>query len=158
LEALEKEEEIREAAGMYNVPKIELDETMQEICRLAKRIRDKKAIIKDEARVNKSCTKAKLPRTSSAKQRDRSVSKLRSQMSELGVEASERENVKLISMQMNVYLLFDVVRLTLNKPASAEGPPLRAQSLSRGCESTLRAEQEACRRLPEMKWVSKILR
>jgi len=94
LEALEREEDIREAAGMYAVPKIELDDTMQEICRLAKQIRDKKAILKDEARVNKSSTKSKLPRTAAAKDRNRSVSRLRNQMSEVGVEPSENENVR----------------------------------------------------------------
>jgi nucleolar GTP-binding protein len=90
---LEKEEDIREAAGMYNIPKMELSDTMQEISRLAKQIRDKKAILLDEARVNKSSTKAKLPRTAAAKDRSRSVSILRKKMSEVGVEASESENV-----------------------------------------------------------------
>ncbi|XP_059475500.1 nucleolar GTP-binding protein 1 [Neocloeon triangulifer] len=92
LEALEKEEDLREAAGMYTVPKIELDDTMQEICRLAKQIRDKKAIMRDEARIIKSSTKPKLPRTAAAKDRDRSVSRLRTQMNDLGVEPSESEN------------------------------------------------------------------
>lgn len=78
---------------MYNIPKMELNETMQEICRLAKQIRDKKAILLDEARVNKSSTKSKLPRTAVAKDRGRSVSILRRKMSEVGVEASESENV-----------------------------------------------------------------
>jgi nucleolar GTP-binding protein len=95
LELLEKEEDIREAAGMYNIPNMELSETMQEISRLAKQIRDKKAILLDEARVNKSSTKAKLPRTAAAKDRGRSVSILRKKMSEVGVDASESENVNL---------------------------------------------------------------
>ncbi|XP_065332678.1 nucleolar GTP-binding protein 1 [Cloeon dipterum] len=92
LETLEKDEELREAAGMYVIPKMELDETMMEISKLAKKIREKKAILQDEARVNKSSTKAKLPRTAAAKDRNRSVSRLRSQMNEVGVEPSESEN------------------------------------------------------------------
>lgn len=36
---LEKDEELREAGGMYAVPKIELDETMKEIRDLARQIR-----------------------------------------------------------------------------------------------------------------------
>lgn len=39
LSELEKEEEVREAGGLYAVPKIELDETMREIRQLAVQIR-----------------------------------------------------------------------------------------------------------------------
>ncbi|XP_023311107.1 nucleolar GTP-binding protein 1 [Anoplophora glabripennis] len=92
LEELEKEEEIREETGMYAVPKIELDETMQEIKKLALQIRHKKAIIKDEARINKQSRKPVLPRTSGAKVRGRSVSKLREDMSKLGVDMSGTED------------------------------------------------------------------
>lgn len=67
LAELEKEEDIREETGMYVVPKIELDETMREIKALALQIRHKKAILKDEARVNKQSRKPKIPRTSGAK-------------------------------------------------------------------------------------------
>lgn len=69
LEELEKEEELREETGMYVVPKIELDETMQEIKKLALQIRHKKAIIKDEARINKQSRKPVIPRTAGAKVR-----------------------------------------------------------------------------------------
>nr|CAI5851567.1 unnamed protein product [Callosobruchus analis] len=92
LAELEKEEEIREETGMYVVPKIELDDTMMEIKKLAKQIRDKKAIIKDEARINKQCRKPVMPRTSGMKARDRSVSKLREDMENLGVDMSQTEN------------------------------------------------------------------
>ncbi|KAF2904018.1 hypothetical protein ILUMI_02155 [Ignelater luminosus] len=89
---LEKEEEMREEAGMYVVPKIELDETMREIKALALKIREKKFLIKDEARINKQSTKPSLPRTAGAKVRDRSVSRLRNEMEQLGVDMSETEN------------------------------------------------------------------
>ncbi|KAJ8935131.1 hypothetical protein NQ318_015786 [Aromia moschata] len=92
LEELEKEEEIREQTGMYVVPKIELDETMEEIKKLALQIRHKKAIIKDEARINKQSRKPVMPRTSGAKVRGRSVSRLREDMSKLGVNMSDTEN------------------------------------------------------------------
>lgn len=88
LEALEREEEIREETGMYVVPKIEFTETMREIKALALQIRHKKAIIKDEARVNKQSRKPVMPRTAGAKVRDRSVSKLRADMEQLGVDMS----------------------------------------------------------------------
>ncbi|CAG9860091.1 unnamed protein product [Phyllotreta striolata] len=91
LEELEKDEELREETGMYVVPKIELDETMQEIKRLAEQIRHKKAIIRDEARINKQSRKPVMPRTAGAKVRDRSVSKLRDSMADLGVDLSDNE-------------------------------------------------------------------
>ncbi|KAL4710363.1 hypothetical protein ACJJTC_003760 [Scirpophaga incertulas] len=81
---LEKEEELREAAGMYAVPKIELDQTMKEIKELAIQIRNKKAILKDESRLTKQSTKPVLPRTSRAHTRQRSVSRLRGEMENLG--------------------------------------------------------------------------
>ncbi|XP_018331683.1 nucleolar GTP-binding protein 1 [Agrilus planipennis] len=89
---LEKEEEIREDTGMYAVPKIELDDTLREIKQLALQIRHKKAIMKDEARVNKQCKKPVMPRTTTARVRDRSVSKLRKDMEGLGVDMSGTEN------------------------------------------------------------------
>lgn len=67
LAELEKEEEIREESGMYVIPKIEYDETMLEIKRLAKQIREKKAILKDEARVNKQSKRPAMPRTTTPK-------------------------------------------------------------------------------------------
>lgn len=69
LAELEKEEELREETGMYVVPKIELDETMMEIKKLALQIRHKKAIIKDEARINKQSRKPVMPRTAGFKVR-----------------------------------------------------------------------------------------
>ncbi|XP_022119030.1 nucleolar GTP-binding protein 1 [Pieris rapae] len=89
LAELEKEEELREAGGMYAVPKIELDETMKEIRDLARQIRNKKAILKDESRLVKQSTKPVMPRTSRARDRDRSTNKLRQQMEGLGVDMSE---------------------------------------------------------------------
>lgn len=91
LEELEKEEEIREETGMYVTPKIELDDTMREIKKLALQIRHKKAIIKDEARINKQSRKPVMPRTAGAKVRDRSVSKLRKDMANLGVDLPDTE-------------------------------------------------------------------
>lgn len=74
---------------MYVTPRIELDQTMLEIKKLAQMIRNKKAIMREETRVNKQNKKPAMPRTTTAKVRDRSVSKLRSQMEELGVDMSD---------------------------------------------------------------------
>ncbi|XP_030752261.1 nucleolar GTP-binding protein 1 [Sitophilus oryzae] len=102
LEELEKEEEIREQTGMYVIPKIELDETMQEIKKLALQIRHKKAILKDEARINKQSRKPVIPRTSGAKVKERSVSKLRKSMENLGVNMSSTKEFNFTKTKQRV--------------------------------------------------------
>lgn len=82
---------MREEAGMYTLPKQEVDETMKEIRELAQKIRDKKVIMKHEARITKNSTKPVIPRTSTAKVRERSVSRLQKQMSQLGVDVEGEE-------------------------------------------------------------------
>ncbi|KAG8236238.1 hypothetical protein J437_LFUL010991 [Ladona fulva] len=89
MEKLEEEEGLKMAAGVYDPPDMKEDISLQEIRALAKEIRDKKAIAKQEARIRKASTKPKLPRTSAAVERGRSVTRLRQQMSELGVDMSE---------------------------------------------------------------------
>uniref|UniRef100_A0A4D5R9X4 Nucleolar GTP-binding protein 1 n=1 Tax=Scolopendra viridis TaxID=118503 RepID=A0A4D5R9X4_SCOVI len=86
LEQLEKEEELRERAGLYDNDESEEDEEMKEIRRLAKQIREKKKIMQIESRLKKASTKPKLPRT--ARSRERSSSGLRKNMEDLGVDMS----------------------------------------------------------------------
>jgi nucleolar GTP-binding protein len=81
--ALLMEEQMREKAGFYDDEESEEDENMKFIRETAKKIRVKKKLLANEARVKKSSTKAKMPRT--GKLRDRSVSRLRAEMAELGV-------------------------------------------------------------------------
>lgn len=92
---LEREEHLREETGMYDYKVPELSETMREIRQLAKQIRDKKIIMKDEARIMKASTKPVMPRTAAAKVRDRSVAKLKGQMEDLGVDMEDTENVNV---------------------------------------------------------------
>ncbi|XP_029155792.1 nucleolar GTP-binding protein 1 [Nylanderia fulva] len=92
LNQLEREEHLREEAGMYDYKVPELSETMREIKQLAKQIREKKIIMKDEARIMKASTKPVMPRTAAAKVRDRSVAKLKGQMEDLGVDMEDIEN------------------------------------------------------------------
>lgn len=92
LEELELEEEGREAAGMYLRPKIEYDSTMKEIKELALKIRHKKALLKDESRVNKQCTKPTMPRTAAAKIRGRTTKNLRKEMENVGLDMSGTED------------------------------------------------------------------
>ncbi|KAJ9585229.1 hypothetical protein L9F63_002992, partial [Diploptera punctata] len=92
LAELEAEEALREEAGMYVVPKIELTETMKEIRDLALQIRHKKIIMGQERDIFKNSTKPVIPRTFPAKVRGRSTSRLRSDMEDLGVDMADTEN------------------------------------------------------------------
>lgn len=92
---MEREEQLREEAGMYDYKVPELTDTMREIQQLAKQIREKKAIMKDEARILKASTKPVMPRTAASKVRDRSVCKLKEEMEELGVDMEDTENVNI---------------------------------------------------------------
>lgn len=92
LNELEKEEQLREEAGMYEFKVPELSETMRDIVQMAKQIREKKAIMKDEARLQKASTKPVMPRNTAPRVRDRSVSRLRAEMEELGVDMEDTEN------------------------------------------------------------------
>lgn len=78
---------------MYDYKVAELSETMRDIVQMAKQIREKKAIMKDEARIQKASTKPVMPRTAAVKLRDRSVSKLKEQMEDLGIDMEDNENV-----------------------------------------------------------------
>ncbi|XP_045508258.1 nucleolar GTP-binding protein 1 [Colias croceus] len=94
---LEREEELREAGGMYAVPKIELDQSMKEIRELAIQIRNKKAVLKDESRLVKQSTKPVMPRTSRARDRDRSTTRLRTEMEKLGVDMSDSKSAHFVT-------------------------------------------------------------
>ncbi|CAB0000691.1 unnamed protein product [Nesidiocoris tenuis] len=97
LEELEKEENIRDEAGYYATPKIELDSTIEDIKKLAAQIRERKEIMKQESRIA-ATTKPKLPRTSTASARERSVSRLKSEMARIGVDIDEK--AKDVSIQL----------------------------------------------------------
>lgn len=109
LNALEQEEDMRIEAGIYDYKVPELTETMKEIQDLAKQIREKKIILKDESRVNKQSTKPVMPRTAVARGRDRSVSRLRNEMEDLGVDMEDTENVSynFLFIDNLVQLLYD---------------------------------------------------
>ncbi|XP_076376365.1 nucleolar GTP-binding protein 1-like [Megalopta genalis] len=91
LNQLEREEQLREETGMYDYKVPELSDTMKEIVQLAKQIRDKKAIMKDEAMIQKASTKPVMPRTAVARGRNRSVTKLKEQMEDLGIDMEGTE-------------------------------------------------------------------
>jgi len=85
LEVLEKEEEERERAGVYDNEEDEEDPEMEEIHQLAEKIRTKKKLMKNEQRLE-GTKKPRLPRTSEPKKRERSVSRLKREFEDLGVD------------------------------------------------------------------------
>ena len=85
LAELEAEEEAREKAGYYDSEESEEEEGMEEIHSLAQKIRYKKAQMKQEQWIDNT-TKPVLPRNTVAKKRERSVSRLRAEFTELGVD------------------------------------------------------------------------
>jgi len=91
LEALEKEEEARERAGYYDSEESEEDADYAEIKDLAGKIREKKAKMKADQWIDRT-RKPTLNRTSVAKKRTRSVSRLQTEFEELGVTGLETEN------------------------------------------------------------------
>merc|ERR1711872_427206 len=91
LDALEKEEEAREAAGFYDEEESEEDSNYEEIKELAGKIRYKKQMMKQDQIIDNT-TKPVMPRTTRAKKRERSVSKLKREFEELGVDMKDTEN------------------------------------------------------------------
>lgn len=91
LDELEKEEEEREKEGYYNVEFSEDDEEMANTRILADEIREKKALMKNDAFMKKSSTKPKVGRQS--RKRERSVSRLRGEFRDLGVEIDSDDDL-----------------------------------------------------------------
>lgn len=89
LDRLEKEETLRNEAGFYAESESDDDENMKNIRELARKIREKKGIMKVESIMKKNITKPKMPRT--VKKRTRSVSRLKSEMKALGVDLEGKE-------------------------------------------------------------------
>ncbi|XP_030387088.1 nucleolar GTP-binding protein 1 [Scaptodrosophila lebanonensis] len=92
LEELEREEGLREASGVYEVPDMTMDETLKEIREMAKLIRGKRFDLRDEKRLSARKNKPVIPRNKQPKVRDRSVHKLVETMESLGVDMSGTEN------------------------------------------------------------------
>ena len=90
LEKLEKEEEARERAGVYESESEDEEETakFEEIHETAEKIRTKKKLMKNERRLENT-KKPTLPRTSVPKKRERSVSRLKREFEDLGVDMTD---------------------------------------------------------------------
>uniref|UniRef100_A0A6B2EDL3 Nucleolar GTP-binding protein 1 n=1 Tax=Phlebotomus kandelakii TaxID=1109342 RepID=A0A6B2EDL3_9DIPT len=102
LEELEREEGLRMEAGFYEPPQLNLDATLLEIRELAKQIRYKKFLLKDARRLDGKKKRPTIPRNKQPKVRERSVSRLKSQMEGLGVDMSGTENANFTKSVVSV--------------------------------------------------------
>jgi nucleolar GTP-binding protein len=126
LEQLEIEEGLRLESGFYDAPKLNIDETLQEIRDMAKQIRHKRFVLRDNKRLAPRSDKPKIPRHKLPHVRDRKVKKLKNTMEELGVDMSQSENSN-----------FNKSQITLRKSiGSAEKKPKLDKEASKIVKST----------------------
>lgn len=77
-----------------------------EIRSLARKIRERKSIMRQESRIVKQSCKPVIPRTAPARVRERSVSNFRNKMEDLGVSMEGTDNVNIIFKFILPSLLF----------------------------------------------------
>lgn len=92
LEELEREEGLRDENGLYNPPDMTLDQTMKEIREMAKLIRTKRFMLRDERRLQSNKNRSAIPRNKMPMVKDRKVDQLKSTMENLGVDMSGTES------------------------------------------------------------------
>lgn len=91
LEELEREEGIRLGSEFYEPQHLNIDETLQEIRDMARQIRTKRFILRDNKRLAPRADKPKIPRHKMPHVRERKAENLKSTMEELGVDMSGAE-------------------------------------------------------------------
>ncbi|NXD92035.1 NOG1 protein, partial [Chaetorhynchus papuensis] len=123
LEELEKEEELREAAGEYDSEPESEDEEMMEIRQLARRIREKKKLKILESK-EKDVHGPRMPRT--AKKVQRKV--LEKEMTDLGLDMTNKDDAHYVRRS----------RSTTRKRKRDESETPKSVSRSRSCSRTPR--------------------
>ncbi|KAL7640011.1 UNVERIFIED_CONTAM: hypothetical protein RMT77_009425 [Armadillidium vulgare] len=100
LEELEEEEERRIKAGVYDFDADPYTERELEILKLGRKIKTKLGIMAVNKSIDKSQTRrAPMPRSSRKRERERSTSKLRTQLSKLGVDMSDTKDAHFTKTQ-----------------------------------------------------------
>jgi len=133
LEELERAEGLRDESGIYATPDLSLDETMKEIREIAKQIRTKRFMLRDERRLQSKKNKSAIPRHKMPKIKDRSVDKLKNTMENLGVDMSGTETAnftkKVIDTRRSLVPVGGKKQKLLDKESSAivrkTGQPLK---------------------------------
>lgn len=101
LEELERAEGLREENGLYEPPDMTLDETMKEIREIAKQIRTKRFMLRDDRRLASNKNSSAIPRHKLPKVKDRSVDQLKTTMENLGVDMSGTEKANFTKTVVN---------------------------------------------------------
>ncbi|XP_055374245.1 nucleolar GTP-binding protein 1 [Condylostylus longicornis] len=114
LEELEREEGLREESDFYNSPILSLDQTLEEIREMAKKIRVKRFHLRDEKRLANKRNKSTIPRHKQPKVRERKLSNFKNIMQDLGVDVSNSENTNFAKSATDV-------RKSLVKPSTSSG-------------------------------------
>ncbi|KAG5677307.1 hypothetical protein PVAND_007076 [Polypedilum vanderplanki] len=102
LEELEREEGMRLENGFYDPPKLNIDETLQEIRDMARQIRTKRFILRDNKKLAPKADKPKIPRHKLPHIRERKVENLKNTMEELGVDMSGKDDANFVKSQMSL--------------------------------------------------------
>jgi len=102
LEELEREEGLRLESGFYDPPPLNMDETLQEIREMAKQIRLKRFLLRDNKRLSTKHGKPIIPRHKLPHVRERKVEKLVKTMEGLGVDMSGSENANFTKSQVDL--------------------------------------------------------
>lgn len=119
LEELEREEGLRDESGVYAPPDLSLDETMKEIRQIAKQIRTKRFMLRDERRMMGKKS-APIPRNKLPRTKDRSVDQLKNTMENLGVSMAGTENANFTKKVVSTKrVLVPVKQTLLDKESSA---------------------------------------
>lgn len=102
LEELEREEGIRDEAGFYDAQDMTIDDTLKEIRELAGQIRLKRFQLRDDRRLSSKKNKSVIPRNKQPRVRDRSVTKLKETMENLGVDMSGTEKANFTKKVVDI--------------------------------------------------------
>lgn len=102
LEELEREEGLRLENGFYDAPKLNIDETLQEIRDMARQIRTKRFVLRDNKKLAPRADKPRIPRHKLPHIRERKVENLKTTMEELGVDMSNKEDANFNKSTMNL--------------------------------------------------------
>jgi nucleolar GTP-binding protein len=102
LEELERDEGMRLENGFYDPPKLNIDDTLREIREMARQIRTKRFILRDNKKLAPKASQPKIPRHKLPHIRERKVENLKNTMEDLGVDMSATKNANFNKSQMSL--------------------------------------------------------
>lgn len=125
LRALKEEEQLREQAGYYDSDIAEDDEETKELLQQAEKIKEKEDLMRLDSRLRKSVEKAKMPRRIGRK-RERSMSRLESELGSLGVDITKKK-MRNLEQEQDREQLGKKIRVGRSPSLAASRPPPRQE-------------------------------